>query len=131
MYIRMIGEPRPSLEDVFADLMTKVIHYTIGQLIFRSGHMRLPSAMTARFLSSFVPQAIDIHNAYFQRAQFSFLFNLFFYLYLCIFVSFHYVHNFQKWSNLGLLYLTWFEECGISVTWFCCPSWSFKSCLNH
>ena len=54
--------------------MTQVIHYTIGsrvKLISRSVRMRLPSAVTGRYLSSFVPQAIRIHNANFQRGTIS------------------------------------------------------------
>ena len=76
---RMIGEPRQNLEEVYADLLfTKLtnvmddashpLHDQLaGQLISRSGCMHLPSAMTGRYLSSFVPQAIRIHNANFQR----------------------------------------------------------------
>ena len=79
----MIGEPRQSLEDVYADLLiTKLtdvrddashpLHDQLaGQLISTSGRMRLPSAVTGRYLSSFVPQAIRIHNANFQRGTIS------------------------------------------------------------
>ena len=80
---RMIGEPRQNLEDVYADLLiTKLtnvmedashpLHDCLaGQLISRSGRMRLPSAVTGRYLSFFVPQAIRIHNANFQRGTIS------------------------------------------------------------
>ena len=115
----MIGEPRQNLEDVYADLLiTKLtnvmddeshpLHDRLaGQLISRSGCMRLPSAVTGRYLSSFVPQAIRIHNANFQRGAISIDMYIVFYSYLvCIFVSFHYVRNFQKWSNKVLLDLT-------------------------
>ena len=80
---RMIGEPRQNLEDAYADLLiTKLtnvmddashpLHDRLaGQLISRSGRMRLPSAVTGRYLSSFVPQAIRIHNANFQRGTIS------------------------------------------------------------
>ena len=80
---RMIGEPGQDLEDVYADLLitklTSVIddanhplhNRLVGQLISRSGLMRLPSAVTGRYLSSFVPQAIRIHNANFQRGYIS------------------------------------------------------------
>ena len=76
---RMIGVPRQSLEDVYADLlitkMTDVMddashplhNRLLGQLICRSGCMHLPSAVTGQYLPSFVPQAIRIHNANFQR----------------------------------------------------------------
>ena len=120
----MIGEPRQNLEDAYADLLiTKLtnvmddashpLHDRLaGQLISRYGRMRLPSAVTGRYISCFVPQAIRIHNANFQRAgaQFPLICNLFFYSFLvCIIVSFHYVHNFQKWSNKVLLDLTWLD----------------------
>ena len=80
---RMISEPRQNLEDAYADLLiTKLtnvmddashpLHDRLaGQLISRSGRMRLPSAVTGRYLSSFVPQAIRIHNANFQRGTIS------------------------------------------------------------
>ena len=80
---RMICEPRQNLEDAYADLLiTKLtnvmddashpLHDRLaGQLISRSGRMRLPSAVTGRYLSSFVPQAIRIHNANFQRGTIS------------------------------------------------------------
>ena len=75
----MIGELWQNLEDVYADLLiTKLADVMddashqlhdrlVGQLISRSGCMSLPSAVTGRYLSSFVPQAIRIHNANFQR----------------------------------------------------------------
>ena len=80
---RMISEPRMNLEDVYADLLiTKLtngmddashpLHDRFaGQLISRSGRMRLPSALTGRYLSFFVPQAIRIHDANFQRGTLS------------------------------------------------------------
>ena len=80
---RMIGEPRQNLEDVYADLLiTKLtnvmddashpLHDLLaGQLISRSGRMRLPSVVTGRYFSSFVPQAIRIHIANFQRGTIS------------------------------------------------------------
>ena len=64
---RMIGESRQSLEDVYADLLiTKLtdvmddashpLHDRLaGQLISRSGRMRLPSAVIGQYLSSFIP----------------------------------------------------------------------------
>ena len=76
---KMIGEPRQNFGAVYADLLiTKLtdvmddashpLHDRLaGQLISRSGRMRLPSAATGRYLSSFVPQAIKIHNTNFQR----------------------------------------------------------------
>ena len=69
----MIGEPRQNLEGVYADLLiTKLTDVMddagyplhdrlVGQLIPRSGRMRLPSALTGRYLSFFVLQAIRIH----------------------------------------------------------------------
>ena len=67
------------LEDAYADLLitklTNVSHplhdRLPGQLISGSGRMRLPSAVTGQYLSSFVPQAIKIHNANFQRGTIS------------------------------------------------------------
>ena len=75
----MIGESCQSLEDVYADLLiTKLtdvmddashpLHNRLaGQLISRSGRMRLLSAVIGQYLSSFIPQAIRIHKANFQR----------------------------------------------------------------
>ena len=71
---RMIGEPRQSSEDVYADLLITKLTDVIdnasrllydrlaGQLISRSGRMRLPLAVTGRYLFSLVTQAIRIHN---------------------------------------------------------------------
>ena len=79
----MIGEPQQNLEDVYAVLLVAKLTNVMddashplhdrlaGQLIFRSGRIRLPSAATDRYLSSFVPQAIRIHNANVQRGTFS------------------------------------------------------------
>ena len=85
----MIGEPQQSLEDVYhvyvhdADLLiTKLtnvmddashsLHDRLaGQMISRSGRMRLPAAVTGRYLSSFVPHPIRIHKANFQRGTIS------------------------------------------------------------
>ena len=76
---RVIGEPRQNLEDAYADmLITKLtnvmddaslpLHDCLAiQLISRSGRMRLLSAVTGRYLSSIVRQAIIIYNANFQR----------------------------------------------------------------
>ena len=77
---RIIGEPRQKFDDIYADLLiTKLIdvmddatcHYNhdrlAGQLISRSG----PSAVTGRYLSSFLPQAIRIHNANFETGTVS------------------------------------------------------------
>ena len=115
---RMIGEPRQNLEDVYADLLiTKLtnvmddashpLHDRLaGQLIYRSGRMRLP------WLADIFPPLFHRQSEFtmqtFREAQFPLICNLFFYSFLvCIFVSFHYVHNFEKWSNKVLLDLTW------------------------
>ena len=61
---RMIGEPRQNLEDVYADLLVTELTDVMddashplhdrfaGQLISRSGCMRLPSGVTGRYLNS-------------------------------------------------------------------------------
>ena len=80
----MIAEPWQNFEAVYADLLisklTDVMDDTshplndqlTGSTISRSGHIRLPSAATGRYLSSSVPQAIRFHNANFQKGvQFS------------------------------------------------------------
>ena len=76
---RMIGKPRQNFKVVYADLlitkltdvMDDVSHSLHDQLairlISRSGLMCLSLAVTGRCLSSFVPQAIRIHNANFQK----------------------------------------------------------------
>ena len=79
-----------------------------GQLISSSGLMRLP------WLADIFPPLFHRHSEFtmqtFRLAQFPLICNLFCYSYLvCIFVSFHYVHNFQKWSNKALLDLTWID----------------------
>ena len=79
---RIIGEPRQGFEAVYADLLIKkltdvmgdVSHplndRLVGQLISRSGRMRSPPATTGRYLSSFVPQVIRLHNSKYQRGAF-------------------------------------------------------------
>ena len=78
---KMIDELQQNLEDVYADLLitklTDVIDDTshplhdrlTGQLISKSGRMHLPSAVSGQYLSSFVPQAIKIHNKTFHSSQ--------------------------------------------------------------
>ena len=122
---RMIGEPRQSLEDVYADLLitkqTDVMDDTShpqhdqlkGQLISRSGRMCLPSAMTGQCLSSFVPQG---HHFHWYVICFSI------YIFVCIFVSFHYVHNFQKWNNKILLDLTCMKAALSYLLYYLCIS---------
>ena len=77
----MIRELRQNLEDAdlyllitkLTDVMDDASHplhdRLAGQLISRSGRMSFPSAVTGRYLFSFVPQAITIHNANFQRGK--------------------------------------------------------------
>ena len=79
----MIAEPRQNLEDACADLLVAELTGVVddaghplrdrlaGRLVSRSGRVRLPSAVAGRYLSSFVPQAIRIHNANFQRGTIS------------------------------------------------------------
>ena len=79
----MIGEPRRNLEDACADLLVAGLTSVMddashplrgrlaGRLVSGSGRVRLPSAVAGRCLSSFVPQAIRIHNANFQRGTIS------------------------------------------------------------
>ena len=76
-----------------------------GQLIARSGPMRLPSAVTGRYLSSFVPQAIQHHNANYRRGDVSA--NCSWLLY-SLFLSTH-VCNFHFGCNKVLLDLTWLD----------------------
>ena len=79
---RIIGEPRQGFEAVYADLLIKKLTDVMGdvshplndrlvdQLISRSGRMRSPPATTGRYLSSFVPQVIRLHNSKYQRGAF-------------------------------------------------------------
>ena len=65
---------RHDFETAYADLLIKKLSDVMddashplhgrlsGQMISRSGRMRLPSAATNQYLSSFVPQAIRNHN---------------------------------------------------------------------
>ena len=76
---RMIGESRLDFNSVYEDLLYKKLadvmddrshplhDRLVGQLIPRSGRMRLPPAVTDRYLSSFVPQAVRLHNSNYQR----------------------------------------------------------------
>ena len=81
---KIIGVSRQDFGSVYTDLLIKNLHHVVdyvshplhdrlsGQLIARSGRMRLPSATTSRYLSSFVPQAIRHHNASHNRGDVQF-----------------------------------------------------------
>ena len=56
------------LKDVLDDVTHPLHDRLAGQLNIRSGRMRLPTAVTGRYLSSFIPQAIKIHNSMHRRA---------------------------------------------------------------
>ena len=76
---KIIGSPRHDFETVYTDLVMKKLadvmedfnhplhHRLSEQLIPRSGRMRLPSVKTNRYLLSFVPQAIKLHNSNYCR----------------------------------------------------------------
>ena len=78
---KIIGVSRQDFGSVYTDLLIKKLHHVLddeshplhdrlsGQLIARSGRMRLPSAVTSRYLSSFIPQAIRHHNANYKRGD--------------------------------------------------------------
>ena len=78
---KIIGVSRQDFGSVYTDLLIKKLHHVVddashplhdclsGQLITRSGRMRLPSVSTNRYLSSFVPQAIRFHNANYKRGD--------------------------------------------------------------
>jgi hypothetical protein len=78
---RIIGVSRQDFETAYTDLLIKKLTDVMddashplhdrlsGQLISRSGRMRLPSAATNRYLSSFVPQAIRNHNSNYKRGD--------------------------------------------------------------
>ena len=79
---RIIGVSWQDFGSVYTDLLVKKLHVLEdesqplhdclpGQLIARSGRMRLPSAVTGRYLSSFVPQVIWHHNANYKRGDVS------------------------------------------------------------
>jgi hypothetical protein len=76
---RIIGVSRQDFEAVYVGLLSKKLtdvmddsshplhdHFK-GQLIARSGRMRQSFAITNRYHSSFVPQAIRLHNSNYQR----------------------------------------------------------------
>ena len=81
---KIIGVLWQDFGSVYTDLLIKKLHHVVddvshplhdccsGQLIARSGHMRLPSAVTSRYLSNFVPQAIWRHNANHKRSDIQF-----------------------------------------------------------
>ena len=58
------------LTDVLDDESHPLHERLSNQLSSRSGRMRVPAAATNRYLSSFVPQAIRIHNSNYQRGDF-------------------------------------------------------------
>ena len=91
--------------------MTQVIHCTV---VSRVDWFLDLAACVCRmpWLADIFPPLFHRQSEFtmqtFREAQFPLICNLFFYSYLvCIFVSFHYVHNFQKWSSKVLLDLTW------------------------
>ena len=80
---KIIGVSQQDFGSVYTDLLIKKLQNVVddvshplhdrlsGQLIARSGRMHLPSAVTSRYLPSFVPQAIRHHNANHKRVMFS------------------------------------------------------------
>ena len=76
---RIIGSRQQSFNDAYDDMLytkfkqliednTHPLHERlVGQLNERSGRMRLPSAVTGRYLSSFIPQVIKHHNSFHRR----------------------------------------------------------------
>ena len=78
-----IGFPQQDFGIMYTDLLIKKLHHVLddvshplhdclsGQLIARSGRMRLPSAVTGWYLSSFVPRAMWHHNANYKRGDVS------------------------------------------------------------
>ena len=78
---KIIGLAQQSLEDAYADLLFKTLsgikedtHHPLhnrlaSHLIPRSGRMRLPAAVTNRYLCSFIPQAIKCHNSHHRRSN--------------------------------------------------------------
>ena len=81
---KIIGVLRQDFGSVYTSLLIKKLHHVVddvshplhgrlsGQLIARSGRMRLPSAATSQYLSSFVPQAIWHNNANHKRGDVQF-----------------------------------------------------------
>ena len=116
LYVRRSRGMITKLTNVMDDASHPLHDRLAGQLISRSGLMRLP------WLANIFPPLFHRQSEFtmqaFREAQFPLICNLFFYSYLfCIFMSFHYVHNFQKWSNKVLLDLTWLD-------WVTC--WQFS-----
>ena len=81
---KIIRVSRQDIGSVYTDLLIKKLLHVVddashplhnhlsGQMIARSGPMRLPSVVTSRFLSSFVPQAIRHHNDNHKRGDVQF-----------------------------------------------------------
>ena len=79
---KIIGVSRQDFGYAYTDLLSKKLTDVLddeshplherlsNQLSSRSGRMRVPAAATNRYLSSFVPQAIRIHNSNYQRGDF-------------------------------------------------------------
>ena len=78
---RIIGVSWQDFGSVYTDLLIKKLHDVLddeshplhdrlsGKLIAKLGRMPLPSAVTSRYLSSFIPQAIRHHNANHKRGD--------------------------------------------------------------
>ena len=93
-----------------------------GQLIIRSGRMRLPSAMTGRYLSSFVRQAIWHHTANYKRIDVSAWFVLAFYI-LCFWA----LTSVISIVNVIKFCLTWLDFVKSSKI---CIVWIIQFCSN-
>ena len=78
---KIVGISRQDFGSVYTDFLIKKLHHVVddgshplhdrpsGQVIARSGCMRLPSVATSRYLSRVVPQAIRHHNTNYKRGD--------------------------------------------------------------
>jgi len=75
---KIIGAPRQDFDTVYSDLLTKKLadvlmedkyplHHRLSDRLNPSGRMRSISAKTNRYLLSFVPQAVRLHNSNHSR----------------------------------------------------------------
>ena len=95
----------------------QVIHYTIVSRVI--WFLDLAACVCRDWPISFLLCSTGNQNSQCklsERHNFHWYVICFFYSYLvCIFVSFHYVHNFQKWNNKVLLDLTWLD---LIIFWY-------------
>ena len=119
---KILGVSRQDFETAYADLLIKKLSGVMddashplydrlsGQLISKSGRIRLPSAATNWYISSFVPQAIR-NNSIYKKGWCRHWYTVVLTLFRVLLYMTSHVCNFPSWIwwSFTWLDLTWLE----------------------